>query len=70
MRKRKGTAVTSEEKQAVRLMTAKYEKYGYTFISLLRRFGQAPKDKDFKTVFKEINEEIKAELKEKQKNTL
>lgn len=70
MRKRKGTAVTSEEKQAVRLMTAKYEKYGYTFISLLRRFGQAPKDKDFKTVFKDINEEIKAELKEKQKNTL
>lgn len=70
MRKRKGTAVTSEEKQAVRLMTAKYEKYGYSFISLLRRFGQAPKDKDFKTVFKEINEEIKAELKEKQKNTL
>lgn len=70
MRKRKGAAVTSEEKQAVRLMTAKYEKYGYTFISLLRRFGQAPKDKDFKTVFKEINEEIKAELKEKQKNTL
>lgn len=70
MRKRKGTAVTSEEKQAVRLMTAKYEKYGYTFISLLRRFGQAPKDKDFKTVFKDINEEIKAELKEKQKKTL
>lgn len=70
MRKRKGAAVTSEEKQAVRLMTAKYEKYGYSFISLLRRFGQAPKDKDFKTVFKEINEEIKAELKEKQKNTL
>lgn len=51
-------------------MTAKYEKYGYTFISLLRRFGQAPKDKDFKTVFKDINEEIKAELKEKQKKTL
>ena len=70
MRKRKGAAVTSEEKQAVRLMTAKYEKYGYSFISLLRRFGQAPKDKDFKTVFKEINEEIKAELKEKQQNTL
>ncbi len=57
--------MTSEEKQAVRLMTAKYEQYGVTFIDLLRRFGQAPRGQDFKETFKQIN----AELKEKYINT-
>lgn len=70
MIREEAATVTSEEKRAVLLMAAKYEKYGITFIGLVRRFGQAPKDKDFKTVFKDINEEIKAELKEKKQNTL
>jgi hypothetical protein len=58
--------MTSEEKQAVRLMTAKYEQYGVTFIDLLRRFGQAPSGQDFKETYKQIN----AELKEKYINVL
>lgn len=53
--------MNSEEKQAVRLMTAKYEKYGVSFIDLLRRFGQAPKDQDFKETYRQIN----ADLREK-----
>ena len=53
--------MNSEEKQAVKLMTAKYEKYGVSFIDLLRRFGQAPKDQDFKETYRQIN----AELREK-----
>ena len=53
--------MTSEEKAAVRLMTAKYEQYGVTFIDLLRRFGQAPKEQDFKETYRQIN----AELREK-----
>lgn len=53
--------MTSDEKQAVKLMTAKYEKYGVSFIDLLRRFGQAPKDQDFKETYRQIN----AELREK-----
>lgn len=63
--------MTSEEKQAVRLMTAKYEKYGVSFIELLRRFGEAPRDQDFKTTFKAINAELREKYIAPQKqNTL
>lgn len=65
MTREESATMTSEEKEAVRLMTAKYEKYGVSFIDLLRRFGRAPKDQDFKETFKQIN----AELREKYINT-
>ena len=59
--------MTSEEKQAVKLMTAKYEKYGVSFIDLLRRFGQAPKDQDFKETYRQINAELREKYKKTQK---
>ena len=52
--------MTSEEKKAVQLMAAKYEKYGVSFIELLRLFGAAPRERSFKENFKAINRELKA----------
>lgn len=51
--------MTTQEKNAVLLMAAKYEKYGITFITLLRMFGEAPRDKTFMENYKAINEELK-----------
>lgn len=63
--------MTSEEKQAVKLMTAKYEKYGVSFIELLRRFGEAPRGQDFKETFKQINAELRDKyITPQQQNTL
>lgn len=52
--------MTSEEKSALRLMAAKYEKHGISFIDLLRMFGKAPKGQSFKETYKQINAELKA----------
>lgn len=41
-------------------MAAKYEKYGVSFIELLRLFGAAPRERSFKENFKAINAELKA----------
>lgn len=52
--------MTSKEKAALQLMAAKYEKYGISFIDLLRMFGQAPKGQEFIETYKQINEDLKA----------
>ena len=57
--------MTTEEKQAVQLMAAKYEKYGVSFFELLRMFGAAPHDRSFKDNFKAINAELKAKYESK-----
>lgn len=51
--------MTNEEKKALQLMAAKYEKYGVSFMELLRLFGQAPKDKPFIENYKAINTMLK-----------
>jgi len=44
----------------VQLMAAKYQKYGISFIDLLRMFGNAPKGQEFIETYKQINTELKA----------
>ena len=41
-------------------MAAKYQKYGISFIDLLRMFGNAPKGQEFIETYKQINAELKA----------
>lgn len=52
--------MSSREKAALQLMAAKYEKYGISFIDLLRMFGQAPPGQEFIETYKRINAELKA----------
>lgn len=51
--------MTSTEKKAVQLMAAKYQKYGISFIDLLRMFGQAPPGQEFIETYKQINAELR-----------
>ncbi len=50
--------MTSEEKQRVITLAAKYEPYDVSFITLLRLFGEAPKDKSFDEAFQMIDEKL------------
>ena len=56
--------MTSEEKHELQAVAARYEKYGYTFIELLRLISAAPKDYSFRKVINTLRARLGANYNE------